>query len=105
MAWATTCPAPPGIRSSLRSSTTRSAPASAGGKRQREPERRAALRARLGPDPSAVRLDDAPAGRQSAAAALVAVLAVQPVERPEHPLRLRRAAPDPRCLDRHPQPA
>src|SRR3954466_10262403 len=101
MAWATTCPAPPGIRSSLRSSTTRSAPASPGGKWQREPERRAALRARLGPDPSAVRLDDAAADRQSDAAALVAVLAVQTVERPEDPVGLGRGDPDPRVLDRH----
>src|SRR5215212_155607 len=96
-----TCREPPGIRSSRRSSTTRSARASAGGERQREPEGRAALGARLGPDPAAVGLDDAPADGQPDAAALVAVLAVQAVERAEDPVRLLRRDPDAAVLDRH----
>src|SRR4051812_6685570 len=96
-----TCRVRPGIRSSRRSSTTLSAPASADGKWQREPEGRAALRARLGPDPSAMRHDDAPADGQPDAAALVAVLAVQPVERPEDPVGFLRRDPDPAILDRY----
>src|SRR3954471_23765360 len=100
-AWATTCRARPGIRSSTRSWRTPSARASAGGKWQREAEGRAALRARLGPDPPAVRLDDAAADGQPDAAALVAVLAVQPVERPEDPVGLGGCDSDSRVLDRH----
>src|SRR5690349_4447441 len=97
-----TCRAPCGTRSSVRSSRTRGAPVSAGSEWQREPEGRAALGARLGPDAPAVGLDHAPADRQPDAAALVAVLAMQPVERAEDPLRLFRRDPDPGVLDRHP---
>src|SRR5437764_3088806 len=104
MAWAMTCRAPPGIAASRRSWRTRSARASAHGQWQREPEGRAALGTRLGPDAPAVGLDDAPADRQPDAAALVAILAVQAVERPEDPLCLLRCDPDPLVLDRHAHP-
>src|SRR4051794_30699470 len=54
--------------------------ARAGLDRQREPERAALARLRLGPDPAAVVLDDPLADRQADARARVGALAVQAME-------------------------